>query len=97
MLKSAPDEKGRRRVLIQLASQLFDEPLDKPTMQKFMAIDGKLVMRLFDDYRPSKYAGETILVRTTQNLISFDSEKFWGLEKVLATASLLNYKFIGHS
>jgi len=56
--------------------------MDVSIIQRFLGSSGKKMMALLSISASTKYNGEICLVRKPQNLISFDSTEFWGLEEV---------------
>jgi hypothetical protein len=65
----------------EMALKVFDDG-DADDVDLFMGFSNQL-MALLNGYEPSGiYKGQATLLRTTQNLISYDSKEFWGMEEV---------------
>jgi hypothetical protein len=73
-----------------VVAHLFDKEVDIDAMEQLVSRRAKQAMKMYQHYAPSaQYPGKVVLIKTTQNLIEFDSNsKFWGIDEVRVEISL---------
>lgn len=69
--------------MTQLLTTVFEADMTVDDMEEVMSKRALTFLKLMDQYHPAlKFHEPVVLIRTTQNLISYDSNELWGLDEV---------------
>ncbi len=84
LILKQPGLENKLQGLRAVVANMFDKEVDIEAMEQLVSRRAKQAMKMYQHYAASaQYQGKIILIKTTQNLIEFDSNsKFWGIDEV---------------
>jgi len=70
--------------MVELIHEITGNEMDDIGLRKLFTQDWKTMFTMLSQYAPEeKFHQDVGLIKTTQNLVAYDSSEYWGLEKVI--------------
>jgi len=87
-LREESTAEGKMERLIELMQEITDGELDEGGLRHMFGSNWKSMFSMLSNYQTSeKFHHDSILIKTTQNLIAYDTNELWGLDKVTKSHS----------
>lgn len=69
--------------MVELFQELADGEFDEEGIRQLLCSNWKAMVTMLCQYKPPEMFHQDVgLIKTTQNLIAYDTSELWGLEKV---------------